>query len=191
MGMLKNVWEDPHIDLYSKYLFFVAMPLNQLLWGCEDWAITQTSIDDIDIFIHQFIRRIIAITMIQVEEEKISNEKLNAKFYNIPDAHRLIAVKQLNFIGMIVRGEDSFFPKQLLTAWVNHKHKAGGVPTTNKKSIVKVLQLLYSPTKFRIDKEGKPCGDKNGKKISEIIYMDRFGSLTYWIKDAMDKKRWS
>ena len=31
MGMLKYVWEDPHIDLYSKYLFFVAMPLNLLL----------------------------------------------------------------------------------------------------------------------------------------------------------------
>ena len=74
--MLKNVWEDPHIDLYSKYLFFVAMPLNQLLWGCEAWALKQTSIDDIDVFIHQSIRRIIGINMIQVKEEKVSNEKL-------------------------------------------------------------------------------------------------------------------
>ena len=31
MGMLKNVWEDPHIDLYFKYLLFMAMPLNLLL----------------------------------------------------------------------------------------------------------------------------------------------------------------
>ena len=35
--------------------------------------------------------------MIQVKEEKISNEKLRAKFYNIPDVHRLIVMKQLNF----------------------------------------------------------------------------------------------
>ena len=129
--------------------------------------------------------------MIQVKEVKISNEKLRAKFYNIPDAHRLIAVKQLNFIGKIVRREDSFFPKQLLTAWVNHKRKAGGVLTTNKKSLVKALQLLYPPTKFRTDDEGIPCRDKNGKKIPETIYMDRFGSLQYWLEDAMDKKRWA
>ena len=157
MGMLKNVWEDPHIDLYSKYLFFVAMPLNQLLWGCKGWALKQTSIDDIDIFIHQSIRRIIGSNMIQVREKKISNEKLRAKFYNIPDAHRLIAVKQLGFVGKIVRREDSFFPKQLLTAWVNHKCKVGGVLTTNRKSLVNALKLFYPPTEYRTDKDGELC----------------------------------
>ena len=80
--------------------------------------------------------------------------------------------------------EDYFFPKQQLTAWVNHKCKAGGVITTNKKSIVKALQLLYPPTTYRTDEDRKPCRDKNGKKIPEAIYMDRFGSLTYWIQDA-------
>ena len=63
-------------------------------------------------------------------------------FYNIPVAHRLIAVKQLTFVGKVVRREDSFFPKQLLTAWVKHKRKAGGVLTTNKKAIVNSLGLI-------------------------------------------------
>ena len=49
MGMLKHVWEDPHLNLYSKYLFFVAMPLNLLLWGCKSWALKKT-------FIQQFER---------------------------------------------------------------------------------------------------------------------------------------
>ena len=72
--------------------------------------------------------------MIQIKEEKISNEKLRAKFYNISDAHRLIAVKHLGFVWKIVRREDSFFPKQLLTAWVNHKRKRGGVsPLTGSR----------------------------------------------------------
>ena len=34
-------------------------------------------------------------------------------FHNIQDASRLIAVKQLNFIGKVVRREESFFLKQL------------------------------------------------------------------------------
>ena len=50
MGMLKYVWVDPHIDLYSKYLFFIVMPLNLLLWGCEAWAIKQTAFDNINVF---------------------------------------------------------------------------------------------------------------------------------------------
>ena len=81
MGMLKYVWVDPHIDLYSKYLFFIAMPLNLLLWGCEAWAIKQTAFDDINVFLHQSIRRIIGINMTQVKEEKLSNEKLRGTFY--------------------------------------------------------------------------------------------------------------
>ena len=52
MRMLKNVCEDSHIDLYSKYLFFMAMPLHLLLWGCKSWAFNKSSSDDLNIFIH-------------------------------------------------------------------------------------------------------------------------------------------
>ena len=93
MGMLKHVWENPHIDLYSKYLFFLAMPLNLLLWGCKSWTIKKASYKDLDVFIHQSIRRIIGISMTQVKDERISNEKLRKMFYKISDARTLIAVK--------------------------------------------------------------------------------------------------
>ena len=133
MGMLKNVWEDPHIDLYSKFFFCIAMPLNLLLWGCKAWALKENVIDNIHFFIHQSIRRIIGINMTQVKEEKISNEKLRGMFYNISDTHRLIAMKQLTFIEKVVRRENSFFSKQLLPEWVNHKRKAGGLITTRRR----------------------------------------------------------
>ena len=139
MGMLKYVWDNPHIELYSKYMFFMAMPLNLLLWGCESWAIKKTTYDNLNVFIHQSIRRIMGISITQVKEEKISNIKVRKMFYNIPDAGSLIAVKILKLIGKIVRREDSFYPKQLLTAWVNNKRRPGGVLTTNKKAIVQAL----------------------------------------------------
>ena len=34
MGMLSNIWSCPHIDMHSKYLYFMAIIINQLLWGC-------------------------------------------------------------------------------------------------------------------------------------------------------------
>jgi hypothetical protein len=39
MGALKEVWRNPHLDTYSKYLLFRAIPMNLLLWGCENWSL--------------------------------------------------------------------------------------------------------------------------------------------------------
>lgn len=39
MGVLKNVWRNPHLDTYSKYLLFRAIHMNLLLWGCENWSL--------------------------------------------------------------------------------------------------------------------------------------------------------
>ena len=33
MGALKEVWRNPHLDVYNKYLLFQAIPMNLLLWG--------------------------------------------------------------------------------------------------------------------------------------------------------------
>ena len=41
MGALKEVWRNPHLDTYSKYLLFCTIPVNLLLWGCENWALRQ------------------------------------------------------------------------------------------------------------------------------------------------------
>ena len=61
MGMLNNLWRNDHVDLYSKYLFFLAMPISQLLWGCEGWALKESNFDDLDVFLHRSIRKISAI----------------------------------------------------------------------------------------------------------------------------------
>ena len=50
---------------------------------------------------------------------------------------------------------------------------------------------MYPKTKYRTDTHGEPCLNDNGKKIPETIFMDRLGSLTYWFKDALNKKRWA
>jgi len=153
MGAMKNIWDNQHIDLYSKYLLFLAIPINQLLWGCKSWALKESLLNDIDIFITQSIRHIIGISMTEVKENRISNKKLQEKFYNIQSGHNMIAARQLQFLGKLVHSEDSSIPKQLLTAWVNHKHLPGGVLTTTKTSYVKSLQRLYPKNIYRKDTE--------------------------------------
>ena len=112
------------------------------------------------------------ISITQVKEEKITNIKVRKLFYNIQDAESLIAVKLLKCIGKVVRREDSFYPKQLLTAWVNHKRKPGGVLTSNRKAIVQALTRLYPENTFLTDANDEPSRDCFGKRIPDTIYID-------------------
>jgi len=35
MGALKEIWRNPHLNIYNKYLLFQAILMNLLLWGAE------------------------------------------------------------------------------------------------------------------------------------------------------------
>jgi hypothetical protein len=122
MGAMKNIWDDVYMDMYTKYLFFLAIPVNLLLWGCETWALKAESTKKLDVFIHRAARRILHISMTQVQEERIRNSEVRKKFFDIPTAERMIAIRQLTYLGKIVRNRrEGFLPQKLLTAWVDNK----------------------------------------------------------------------
>ena len=52
MGALKEVWRNPHLDVYNKYLLFWAISMNLLLWGCETWSLQQSLLDKLEVFLH-------------------------------------------------------------------------------------------------------------------------------------------
>jgi hypothetical protein len=55
MGALKEVWKNPHHNIYSKYLLSQAILMNLLLWGCETWSLQQSLLDKLKVFLHQSI----------------------------------------------------------------------------------------------------------------------------------------
>jgi hypothetical protein len=63
MGALKTVWDSPHLDIWSKYLLFRAIPMNLLLWGCETWLIRKALSNKLEVFLHRNIWRILCISM--------------------------------------------------------------------------------------------------------------------------------
>jgi hypothetical protein len=71
MGALKEVWRNSHLDTYSKYLLFCAIPVNLLLWGCENWSLRQSPLRQLEVFLHQNIRRILNLSMSDVKERQI------------------------------------------------------------------------------------------------------------------------
>jgi hypothetical protein len=76
MGRMKNVWDDKYVDKETKYLFFLAISINLLMWGCETWALKAENVKNLDVFIHRAVRRILGIKMQQVKDERITNKKV-------------------------------------------------------------------------------------------------------------------
>jgi hypothetical protein len=55
MGSLKEIWRDPHLDMYNKYLLFQAIPMNLLLWGAETWSLRNFQLDQLGVFLNRSI----------------------------------------------------------------------------------------------------------------------------------------
>ena len=76
MGALNRFWKDISVNLCSKYLIFLAISINILTLGCEIWALRVSLLDKIGVLLNRNIRRILGITMTQVKEERITDERI-------------------------------------------------------------------------------------------------------------------
>jgi hypothetical protein len=118
------------------------MSANQLLWGCESWALCRSHITKLEIFWHRSIQKPLQIGIGQVIKERITNERIRKIFFNIPTAENTIVIRQMTYLGKIVRGPTNQPPRQMPTAWSANPRPKGGVLTTNKKSLVRSLHTL-------------------------------------------------
>ena len=171
MGALKEVWRNPHLDVYNKYLLFRAIPMNLLLWGAKTWSLRKSQLDQLEVFLHRSIQRILQVSMSMVKEEKIRNERVSEMFYSIPCVRNMIAAQQMDFIGKMMRGPPDRPLLNMITACCDHKRRVGRPQTTGKIFMVENLRLLFR--------------DVN------TVHIDRFGSLRDWINKASNKDYWN
>jgi hypothetical protein len=71
MGASKEIWRNPHLNIYNKYLLFRAIPMNLLLWGAETWSLCKSQLNQLEVFLHRSIRQILQILISQVQEDRI------------------------------------------------------------------------------------------------------------------------
>ena len=62
MGALKELWCNPHLDIYNKYILFQVILMNLLLWGAETWLLGKLQLDKLEVFLHQSIQHIIVLS---------------------------------------------------------------------------------------------------------------------------------
>ena len=189
MGALKNVWDNQYIDMKTKYAFFMAIPVNLLLWGCETWAIKSNNLRILDVFVHRSIRRILKISIQQVQDERIRNSEVRKRFYNIPNAERMISIRQLNYLGKLCRNSnENFLPKQLLLAWINHKRPKRGVLFTNKRSLINSLNWILPPIP---DKPDDNATNEDLRRWKKYVKERKAGHTKFWLDDAKDEPQWN
>ena len=136
MGSPTKFWTESSIKNCSKYLIFLNIPINLLLWGCEIWALHISLLKKLEVFLHHSIQRMPGINISEVKEQRITNETVRKKLFDIPNIEKQIATRQLTFIGKVARNFDDHLPTELLTTWCNHRRLRGGVLHTNKKFIL-------------------------------------------------------
>jgi hypothetical protein len=171
MGALKELWRNPHLDMYNKYLLFRVIPMNLLLWGAETWSLRKSHLDKLEVFLHRSIQRILQISMSTVQEQRLRNGKVCDMFYSIPCVRNMIAARQMDFVGKMIRGPTNRPSRNMITACCDHKRRVGRPQTTGKNFMVENLRLLFQdiPT----------------------VQIDRYGSLRSWIHEASNKSYWN
>ena len=141
MGALRGYFRCPQVNLHSKRLIYLAIPINLVLWGVESWALTERCYKKLQVFHTRSIRSILQINMTQVEEERITNHQI-LKRIDIPSMENIIAKRQLKWLGKIARMEESRLPIKMLSCWLPTPRPAHKPHTTNRNSLVRSLQIL-------------------------------------------------
>ena len=165
MGSLGKFRDDPHVNMYLKYMVFRSIPCNLLLWGCKSWTLRQSLLNTLDVFLHHNNRQILGINVTKVRDMRINNISIRIMFYNIPCIRNQVVLQQLSYVGKIFQHKDSHVPTRLLTAWSNYPRKHGRPLLTNKMSLARKLQII-------------------------VLDVYDTGSLLRWVFHALDTGQW-
>ena len=91
MGYPTKFWTYASADNISKYLIFLAIPINILLWGCESWALWISLLKQIEVFLNHSIRCILGISMDEVKDQRTTNGTVRKKSFDITNIEKHIA----------------------------------------------------------------------------------------------------
>ena len=88
MVAIAKFWTDASVNNLRKYLKFLAIPMNLLLWGYEIWTIQTYLLKKLEVFLHRSIQRILGIIITEVKDQHITNETVRRKFVDVSNIEK-------------------------------------------------------------------------------------------------------
>ena len=127
-------------------------------------------LDKLEVFLHQSIQHILQISMTKIQEQRLHNGKVCDMFYSIPCVRNMIAAREMDNVGKMIRGPPDCPFHNMITACCDHKCRVGRPQTMGKSFMVENLCLRFQdiPT----------------------VQIDRHGTLRNWIHEASNEKYW-
>ena len=76
---MKEFFRLEQVNIYSKYLIFMAIQINLLLWGSECWALCKDLLLRLERFVNRKVRNIRNLNMWHVKDQRITIEELRKR----------------------------------------------------------------------------------------------------------------
>lgn len=161
-GPMKSFFERPEVNIYYKYMIFVAIQMNLLLWGCESWALHRDLLNKLERVVNQKVRKILNINLWHVKGQRITIlNSFEKSFNNISSVQTLIDTPTMQFLGKLAQNEISsplrIFPclRQLLIAYIlNPQHFARPLKSNIDSMVESLQQMLKDIPGFNVDHKG-------------------------------------
>ena len=154
---------NPYLPLTLKKYLYMAITVNLLLWGSENWALSSNMQQKLERFHSKSCRAILGINMWEVSMYKVKNWTILARV-GVPSMEKIIHYRRLAWMHKIAIMPSNRNPKKFLNAWISSKRPVGRPNITTRDSFLKSLHF---------------CDFKcpNGK-------------LDQWIPEARDYTKW-
>jgi len=117
----------------------MAIPVNLLLWGSENWALSERMLSKLESFHTKCCRAILGISMWEVSMYRVKNIHILARL-SLPSMGNLIHYRRLMWMRKIAIMPLNRNPRKFLNAWISTNRPVGRPNLTTRDSFVKSLQ---------------------------------------------------
>jgi hypothetical protein len=118
-----------------------------LLYGCESWCLTESSLRRLSSWHNKRIREMCRVTMRQTYIHRISSKSLQQRT-GVFELEHYLASTTLRWAGHVARMPKSRLPKRLMLSWVRKARDTGGQEMTYGRSLERHLKRFDLPPDY-------------------------------------------
>ena len=158
-GALRNsIFDSRHIELQTKKSVYLTIVINILLYGAENWCLTEELLDRLRVFHNQCVRDMTGVKLWHQWNHGIRNRELRNRM-KMESMDHYISVRKLRWAGHVARMGPERLQRKFLTSWVRNPRPHGRPQFTYGHSLNKTLGRAGITSKFSGTKDAKGWGD--------------------------------
>jgi hypothetical protein len=135
-----NILRNKKISKKLRKRTYEAIIINLLLWGCESWAIKEKDRQRLEVCHHRCMRRMLNITIYDVQENHITNEKIRDKMNNSLTISQMMEIRRARWLEKISHADSNRNTRKLLISWLPTPRPAGRPQQTIRHGYAKTIE---------------------------------------------------